>query len=161
VDQNIEILNQIAANSAKVEALHATILSILNEIPAGRSIGDDGNPRDLGLDNPPREAISDLTAMAPLNGREVLTLPEHDFTKSEDLSAVGSLRRIQVSEVETRASVVPCDLEPFSVPERSMARYDREQLYADVWSMPLRRAFRPVIPLSTMERNADLASSAF
>jgi hypothetical protein len=26
--------------------------------------------------------------------------------------------------------------EAYSVPERSMAKYDREQLYADVWSMP-------------------------
>jgi hypothetical protein len=44
VDQNIEILNQIAANSTKVEALHATITSILNEMPAGGSIVDSANP---------------------------------------------------------------------------------------------------------------------
>jgi hypothetical protein len=30
--------------------------------------------------------------------------------------------------------------EPLSVPERSMARYDRGQLYEDVWSMPLWKA---------------------
>jgi hypothetical protein len=35
VDPNIEILNQIDANSGKVEALHATITSILNEMQAG------------------------------------------------------------------------------------------------------------------------------
>ena len=38
VDQNIEILNQIAANSPKVEAILVAIANSLNEMPDGSSI---------------------------------------------------------------------------------------------------------------------------
>jgi len=40
VDQNCDFLNQIAANSAKVEALHITITSILKEMCDNRSIAE-------------------------------------------------------------------------------------------------------------------------
>src|ERR1035438_5434924 len=43
VDQDIEILNQIAANSPKVETLLAIISNILNEMPDGRSIASGAN----------------------------------------------------------------------------------------------------------------------
>jgi hypothetical protein len=45
VDQNIEILNQIAANSRKIEAILAAINNILNEMPDGPSIASAADQR--------------------------------------------------------------------------------------------------------------------
>ena len=42
--------------------------------------------------------------------------------------------------VRQRSAADHSSREPFSVPERSMAKYDRERLYRDVWSLPLWKA---------------------
>lgn len=193
MDQNIEILNQIAANSAKVEALHATITSILNEMHARHSIMDNANldqqrylevsyeapsianrpaehnPRDLELASTTRASILDLRTIRAIDARNVSSPTGHaGLTQSTpdisgDLLSEANRKLAKISGAQKREVADHWAQEPFSVPERSMARHDREQLYADVWSTPLRNEItagkpaEPMPPFSTVKVEASAA----
>lgn len=162
MDQNIEILNQIATNSPKVEALAATILHILKEIPDGPSIASDAN-----IDRQNGEGII-CEAQPPANqqpgecdpvGLEIDLRPcsEPNSQKIEALGKTSSLipdpadagsSYTETQEAETGASLGENLQERFRevkdavegpprVPEWPITKYDRDRLYEEVWKTPM------------------------
>jgi hypothetical protein len=166
VDQNIEILNQIAANSPKVEAIFAAINNILNELPDGPSIADVPNRCrqnregvraeakstareqvehvELGLElvSKPFTPERNLKPMVPLDYGESSSLihpptyMQNTASGAQDLEAVASPRVENFTGIQNGKEINFGVEESSFVPERPITKYDRDRLYEEVWKTP-------------------------
>jgi excisionase family DNA binding protein len=112
IGSSVEILNQLASNRSKAEALRNEIAHILNGLPRA-------SPPDASAESTP--------------GRESqrhCAVPGSDTPKAHDLSQ---------KYLAPSGRALSAKRRPLWVSSSLMARYDREELYERVWTIPIRK----------------------
>jgi hypothetical protein len=126
VDPNNRSLNRLTANLVKAEALRAEIASIIQD-------SSESHKALIPLGNCP--VLRDRTAPRKLSQSARAPIQPVGTKRAE--SALG---RRRASTRRAAKPTTPRDsLKPLAVPPGLMSRYNRKELYEQVWKVPMRK----------------------